>query len=479
MSAEKQQYVAPQRFEVSHEGMQELNSHREPWELMKELVQNTWDEAPEATRCWVTIKAAPNEDATLILVEDDGPGFKNVEDAWTLMRHTAKRTEPTKRGRFNMGEKELISVALEAEVETVGHTVSFPRLGTRVVTPNSRTRGTVIRGTMPWSAEQREQLIARLRQFRVMECGLTVNGEEVAPREPDAVRSVILDTVLQDGPNQPMRRTRRRGDIHFLAPVNAEGQAWLYEMGIPIQKITTRWDIEVMQKVPMPPHRDTVSESYLTDIYAETLNELHERMEAEQFRDQWVKTAIEDARTSADAIRSIVKGRYGDYPLLTSPDANANLKAAEAGHQLVNPRSLSKTERQRFRDDAGLQTTHEVYGEEPPPTKDRAARNKAERAFAKWVQECAEKCGMEARVRFFEDATSKRVADCTATTDKPTIRFNLALLSEDFVKAPYGRADQLELVFHELGHAAADKPTQHGPAWGEAVAVVAARIAAG
>ena len=35
-----------ERFTVSHEGMREQQAGRAPWELVKELVQNAWDEAP-------------------------------------------------------------------------------------------------------------------------------------------------------------------------------------------------------------------------------------------------------------------------------------------------------------------------------------------------------------------------------------------------------------------------------------------------
>ena len=57
------------------------------------------------------------------------------------MGHTSKRLDHTKRGRFNIGEKDVISVAIEAEVETVGYTATFPRTGSREVHYNSRVKG--------------------------------------------------------------------------------------------------------------------------------------------------------------------------------------------------------------------------------------------------------------------------------------------------------------------------------------------------
>ena len=48
-------------------------------------------------------------------VSDDGPGFVDIADAGN----------PAKRGRFNLAEKDFISVALTARVDIVGHTVLF------------------------------------------------------------------------------------------------------------------------------------------------------------------------------------------------------------------------------------------------------------------------------------------------------------------------------------------------------------------
>ena len=114
-------------------------------------MQNVWDEAPKATICRVEIRpAGTGEDLLSIRVEDDGPGFADIADAWTLMKHAPKRENPQQRGRFNLGEKELVSVAAEALIETAGYTVRFPRMGGRVATPNDRRRGTVITALMPW-----------------------------------------------------------------------------------------------------------------------------------------------------------------------------------------------------------------------------------------------------------------------------------------------------------------------------------------
>ena len=82
------------RFEVSTEGMRSLQLGREPWQLAKELISNAWDE--KTTICRVTLKSLTTRTASLSIY-DDGEGFTNIADAWTLMGHTPKRQNPTAR----------------------------------------------------------------------------------------------------------------------------------------------------------------------------------------------------------------------------------------------------------------------------------------------------------------------------------------------------------------------------------------------
>ena len=477
-------YAAPERFAVSHLGMREIHGDRPPWQLVKELIQNVFDEAPAAGECHVTLQASPQEpELTLLEVTDDGPGFADIADAWTLLKPTPKRMDPNKRGRFNLGEKEVLSVALEARVETAGHTVDFPRLGSRLHAPNTRERGTCLTALMPWNAAQRMELQARLRRFRPTDCRLFINGREVPPRTPVKTWPANLPTVLQAGPGEPLRRTTRNTTLHFLEPEEFES-GWLYEMGIPIQPIACQWDIDVQQKVPMPPNRDTVGEAYLQDIYAETLNAFQQDLAPEQFGAAWIDTAIEDARVQPTAVRQLVKGRYGDRPVFTGPDRDANLHAAEAGHSLIHPNSLSATERERFKQDAQVPTARQLYGRPQgfdlmnPKILLSDTDNPLFPPFRDWVMQVAAYCGLTPQVIFYmhEDRV---LASCTGNTATPRVSFNCANLAKEFFAPPYNRPEQLEIIIHELGHALADKPMEHGPAWGEGCSTAGACIAAG
>ena len=95
--------------------------------------------------------------------------------------------------------------------------------------------------------------------------------------------------MLQDAPGQTLRPTRRKTEIHILERCDSAA-GWLYEMGIPVQPAQCPYDLAVMQKVPMPPNRDTGSAGYLPALYVETLNAVHQLLDGAEFGADWVKT---------------------------------------------------------------------------------------------------------------------------------------------------------------------------------------------
>ena len=468
--------TSPERLAVSTQGMRELHAGRAPWSLAKELIQNSWDESPEATVCTVEVKPLvkgrkEDRSRTVITVTDDGPGFADIRDAYTLMGSTPKRGDPAKRGRFNVGEKEIISVATEATIATVGRTVVFPASGGREVKRNRRKRGTEVTVVMPWSVSKRQELVDMLRRFRPTDCRLVVNGDEVPRREPVVSRRATLATVLQGGPGEPIRPTNRQTVLDILEPL--DGERWLYEMGIPIQPIDLAYDVDVQQKVPMPPNRDTVNKTYLRDISAEVLNATHHLLDGDDFADSWVRTAIEDERIEAPAVKTTVEKRYGDRVAMWSSYRDANMRAAEGGYEVLHPRSMSPEERTHMRELGGLRSTNELFGNGEMVVPEPVQPNAAQSGFALWVAGLASLCGLEATVALIRAKTTVR-ADCTANSRTPTVRFNVYHLSDEW----FARCgpDQLELVVHELGHAVSDKPMEHGPAWGEACCWIAGRL---
>ena len=455
--------------------MRELHESRTPEALVKELVQNAFDE-DSATACSVQVSYIEAE-GVKVVVSDDGAGFANPTDSYELMGRNDKRGQYTKRGRFNLGDKEVLSVAVWARIQTVGYTIDFPESGGRVVKRNRRKKGTVVTVMMPWSEPDAVRLTGRLRRIRPPEgCSYRVNRKRVEHSRPLEVHEATLRTVIQGRPGEPMRPTRRKTALVISTPADKDG-GWIYEMGIPIQPIEVPYDVDVQQKVPMPPNRDTVSEEYLQDIYSETLNAMHDDMRRDEFSETWVRSAVEDGRVSEDAAKSTLKNRYGDKVVAWSSDRGANLDAIDNGYEVLHPRSMSKAEREHLRERGGLQSASVMFGQPDGREADKIvdiSGDPVKREFAEWVRRIGEMAGLRVKPTFIHNPKSSMLASCTMSTKNPTMRFNTARLKGEFFE---GRGvEQLRLVIHELGHAVMDGVREHGRKWGDGCAEAGALI---
>ena len=329
------------RFEICTEGMRELQSGREPWQLAKELVSNAWDE--KTTVCDVRLHSLTPRTAHLS-VYDNGKGFKDIADAWTLMKHTDKRFNPEVRGRFNIGEKEILSIAQAAKITTSGKIILFPKSGGRSVRTNTKPfEGTLVEVWLKWGSNQVKDTLEKLGHLLPPQGIIyTINNNKIAPQVPHKITQSTLETVTQSRLGEPMTTTRRKTTVEIYCNPNGY-KSQLYEMGIPVQAIDCPYSVNVMQKIPLPPNRDTVKDSYLQDIYTLVLNTTAD--EVEDAAANWTRVALEDKDVNLDAAKTIITKRYGDKVALWSTDSRSNEKALLAGYEIVHGKTLSEKER--------------------------------------------------------------------------------------------------------------------------------------
>ena len=445
------------RFEVSTVGMAKLHEGRPLVHLVKELPANSFD--TNATVCVVFINKAQygGRDMVFVQVSDNGPGFTDIRDSYTLMAPTPKRADPTARGRFNIGEKELLSVAHEAKVTTRGHTVFFPKEGGRREEPNERGRGTEIEVWLDGRIDEIDTAVATLRTFLPPKgIKYVVNGDIVPYRTPSYTTATILPTVLASGPNEPMRSTTRKTAINIYKAQSDKGH--LYEMGIPVQEIDMPYDVDVMQKVPLPPNRDVVSSSYLQKVYSAVLEATIHDLAEDVASDTWVRQAVEDPRTSNATVKAVMDKKLGDDAMLTLPfDKEANEDAFSAGKTLINPKSLSKIERERFKD-VGLSTAHQFARPafQPPLGLHEITDDMGDvREYAVWLAELL--LGFKVRVDFVNDPK----ATILACYGAKNLTFNIGKLGKGFFKNAPTEA-QTAIILHELSHDRGSEVRSHG-----------------
>lgn len=391
-------------------------------------------------------------------VEDDGPGFSDIADAWTIWGWTPKRGQPDVRGRFNLGEKEIISIAKWATVETSGTTVEFPEEGQyssgRVIHNKGRTRGTLITVALEMTEDEVAETLEVLRRFLTPK-GLTytVDGEDVPYREPAHELRRRLPTVIQDSPEEPIRNTSRVADVRVIAPRRDTALSYLYEMGIPVQPIDCTHDVDIGQKIPLPPNRDTVRDTYLQDIYSAVLTVTGAELPDDLASEGWVQAAVEDPDTPDEVVKDVMDKKLGRKAVLWSIDLMANERAETAGYGVVRSQSLSPVERERYAG-VGLQRASVVFGEDaeekavvPDERMELVAR------YASWL--ARQLLDVHLAVSFYSSSTAQVNADY-AELAKPHVqaghlRFNVARIAAEWWDWP-PHERHTELIIHELAH---------------------------
>jgi hypothetical protein len=78
------------------------------------------------SRVDVTLTEPDANGHSILTVTDDAPkGWENISHAYTLYAESTKTNDPTKRGRFNEGEKAVVCLNIEAAVKTVSGCIRF------------------------------------------------------------------------------------------------------------------------------------------------------------------------------------------------------------------------------------------------------------------------------------------------------------------------------------------------------------------
>jgi len=432
------------RFEVSTAGMRKLQAGRPAAHLAKELISNALDER-SVNKIVVSIRKIDTRNA-LFEVEDDGEGFADITHAWTLYAPTVKQRDATVRGRFNLGEKEILSVARRGFIHTTSGRVEFDGDARKFSAKNKRERGTVVSLEMPWTKEQCAEVEEFFKEIDPVGKVLTVNGVV----HPESVPVFELETVLpspieDDEGNITLQH--RKACVRLYKP---RGKApVIAEMGIPVQETDCPWTIDVSIKVPLSPQRDAIKDTYLQDLYAEVLNTVADDLTEDQVSDTWVKVATKDSRAKPETVKVVADKRYGKKAAIINPfDPAANERARQAGYYLVRGQTLDAVEREHFQAYAGIQSTSAMFGT-TPATPDAVETTKEMQRFASFVEQLS---GLLTAHRSEVGFYSLKGAIEAAQNfwDGAAIRFNVANLPKDFFDKI--DADRLSIVAHEMAH---------------------------
>jgi hypothetical protein len=147
-----------------------------------ELVQNAWD--TDASRVDVTLTRPNKNGISTLTCRDNAPeGYRDLSEAHTLFGSSGKKADPTKRGRFNAGEKFVLVMCESAKVTSTTGQIIFHSNGKRKETDVSTEAGTEFQGALEMSEEEWLE-VGRQVQLLLPPIETTYNGVEVLARKP-------------------------------------------------------------------------------------------------------------------------------------------------------------------------------------------------------------------------------------------------------------------------------------------------------
>lgn len=310
---------------VDRKGLARKLAKRPKAFIIYELLQNCWDEDVKVVE--VEARMLDGRPVCAISVVDDAPeGFQDLTSVFTLFKDSKKAADATKRGRFEMGEKLVLALALSAEVKSTKGTIVFEgdeRRSTRAKT----SAGTSFKGEFRMTRAEFDELSEAVHMLAVPKDITTLfNGARLEPREVLHTFETTLQTVRSDGEGN-LTATQRKTQVHVYEVRDGE-TAHVYEMGIPVVETGDKWHYDVQQRVPVNWERNNVPPGFLRTLRVEVLNAMHARIEREEATSNWVTEALDDSRCAPDAVGKVVTERFGPKAVINDPSDTEGTKIA-------------------------------------------------------------------------------------------------------------------------------------------------------
>lgn len=321
----------PATFEVDKRGLAQIVRKRGIHRAIEELLSNAMDE--KVSRIVITLEPTGNHMEYRLAVEDDSPeGFRDLTHAYTLFAPSYKKDDPSKRGRFNFGEKWVIAICKEAKIVTTKGTVIFEG-NERRTGREKREAGTVFEGLITATKEEYDKACLRIRSI-IPSDGVTIifNGDELYHRQPLATFEATLPTVTTNADGE-LIRTERKTEVRVYEVQEGE-EATVYELGIPVVKTGDVYHVDVRQKVPVNLNRDNVPPRFLKVVRTEVLDHTFHLLTKEQCNNKAVTEALEDAKPEAVAV--VMTQKFGEKRAIYDPsDPEANNRLMAEGYTII------------------------------------------------------------------------------------------------------------------------------------------------
>lgn len=452
-------------FEVDKKGLAQILARRGIQFAALELLQNAFDE--KSQQVTVSLYTAPTRGQYVLCVRDDNPdGFANLSHAYTLFASSAKKANPEKRGRFNLGEKLVIAASIETTIATTTGTVRFDDHG-RHESRAKTAAGSEVTSILRMTRAEAMEMVQAIQSV-IPPAGMRVaflcsidgreSSAELRRRRPLSTFAATLATEIAD--DEGYLRATRRQTVVEVHECGVGETAKIYEMGIPVVETGDAWHVNVMQKVPLSFDRDNVTPAYLRTLRAEVANHMRTALTPEIAAKPWVSDALASGQLEDDAVRSIITARYGEKVVVRDPsDAEGTKNAVSQGYQVIEPGSFDKDQWAAIRKaeaalPAGRVTpSKRVEFSNSPDAKDvsypRESWTRGMRLHVAFARRLGERL---LRGRVYVDIVNHFEGGYGACFGHGQLLFNVARLGKDWFERSPLDEEVLRLLVHEFGH---------------------------
>lgn len=437
---------SPRRFEVDGSGFKGHVGKMKPHQVIQEIISNSFDENSVKTVI-CEIKYIQEKRQVQVKVNDDGDGFRDIEEIFTLYKHSYKRDKPEKRGRFNLGDKQFFAVAETGHVITGDKKVEFTEYK-RIIDDHEKIKGVEVVGNFKWSATVLNPTIRELYKIIVpQDKKLVINDKTILPKKLIKTIEAVLRTEMENAEGI-MEEFDRKTKVELYEKQDNE-QPLIFELGIPVQKLEDNvdWHVNVMQKIPLRTERDVVSEAYLKKLYGAIINNATELITEDNAGSSFVQMAMIHA--DADTAKHVFKKALGTDKVFieSTVDGYANDCVKEIGGMTLKNGFLDRDTRSHLMEIGALESATEKFGSKGIETLTPFVMTEGMENTIKLTKQVA------------REVLGKEIECIVVSTNGPQnadynkdglLRWNVKMLGKSFFDKI--STNMVRIIIHELSH---------------------------
>lgn len=348
-----QKTIIQKRFEIDTEGFKTQMTEMKLWRLIQEIISNSFDEKAVLV---IGCDIFQNKKGQIVVdIEDNGNGFRDEKDIYTLFKDSYKRVNKNQRGRWNLGEKQFFARAVSGFVKTRKTFIEFEN-DTRKISEIPEFKGAIVHAVFDLEEDESlEETITWVEKVAVPEGKkFLVNRERVKPKTIVKKFTARLPTVIAQGANKKMVRRVEDTEV-YLYEKDEHEKPIIFEIGCTVQELKQdiRWHVDIQQKIPQTTERSVVSDSYLQKLYAEITENTLDLLDEENCGANWINEALK--KTDVETSEQILEKRYGTKNvMIKSSDSAENERALEAGACLIPQGTLDSQVVKNLKDQGTL-----------------------------------------------------------------------------------------------------------------------------